>query len=261
VSYLRRKLSVTAGVSILSVANQLSILFEMWMCLTDDTPRGIYLIMGYMVMAGLNMSLVLMAYIRVLPFVLGGLTMTAYGVCCWESGEGALIGMLPILGACFFVIALLGHRLSCNVYRLEHEKAVLKEDERKILDLLELDKSQLMAYISLAREKGLSTEQTETMLDLIGEKARENIRGNVSYYYRQREVDYANLRSFLPELTPSEIEICDLILKEKKLKEILHILGKSEGNITSQRANIRRKLGLDRRANLYDELRKRTRTE
>jgi len=55
-------------------------------------------------------------------------------------------------------------------------------------------------------------------------------------------------------LTPSEIEICDLILKEKKMNEILQILGKSQGNVTSRRTNIRRKLGLSPADNLHDAL-------
>lgn len=259
VSYLLNRLSVIVGVSILCTANQLSVLFEMWQCMIlETTTSQIYLILGYMVMAGLNMALVMVAYIRVLPFVLGGLAIVAYGICSWGSGESILIGMFPIFLICFFVIALGGHHLSGNVHRLEHEKTVLKDEEQKILNLLELNKSELMACISLAKEKGLSTEQTGTLLDLIGKKARENIRDNVSYYYRQQEIDYAGLRSCLPKLTPSEVEICDLILKEKKMKEILRILGKSESNITSQRTNIRRKLGLSPSDNLRDALVKMT---
>lgn len=135
-----------------------------------------------------------------------------------------------------------------------HINQQTKTDEQKILNLLEMDKSQLTAYISIAKEKGLSAEQTETLLDLIGKKARDNIRDNVAYYYRQREIDYAGLGARLPWLTPSEIEICDLILREKKQKEMIRILGKSESNITSQRANIRRKLGLAPSENLRDVL-------
>ncbi|MDR2928073.1 MAG: helix-turn-helix transcriptional regulator [Cytophagaceae bacterium] len=251
---LSGKLSIVRGISALCVANQIELCVDIWQSAVENTPYAINLIMGNMVLSGLNMLLILMAYIRVLPFVLAGLTMIAYGGCCWMSREAAIVNMFPVFLVCFTVIALLGHYLSNSVYRLEHEKIVLKEDEQKVLNMFELDKYQLMAYISLAKEKGLSAEQTGTMLDLIGKKAHENIRNNVSYYYRQQEIDYANLRVRLPQLTHSEIEICDLILKEKKMKEILQILGKSEGNVTSQRTNIRRKLGLSPSENLRDAL-------
>jgi DNA-binding CsgD family transcriptional regulator/glucan phosphoethanolaminetransferase (alkaline phosphatase superfamily) len=251
--YMWGKLRVVSAVAILCIANQLAVFFELWLCVVTEPPH-INLIMGYMVLTTLNMTLVLMTYIKVLPCVLAALAMVGYGACCWVSREPVLIDMLPIFLACFLVVALLGKHLVYSIKRLESEKSELKENEQKILNMFELDKTQLNAYISLAKEKGLSSEQTGSLLNMIGKQAQENIRANVSYYYRQREIDYSNLKNRLPELTPSEIEICDLILKEKKLKDIIRILGKSEGNITSQRTNIRRKLGLSTSENLRETL-------
>lgn len=255
--HFRGKLSLTVGVAVICLSNQLAIVFDVWVCNVVHAagePLRIGMIMGYMVMAGFNMLLVLMAYIPWLPFVVGGLALATYGACCWVNDERVFMGLLPIFTACFLVIMLLEYYLCDDIQRLEQEKGVLKTDEQKILNLLEMDKSQLTAYISIAKEKGLSAEQTETLLDMIGKKARDNIRDNVAYYYRQREIDYAGLGARLPWLTPSEIEICDLILREKKQKEMIRILGKSESNITSQRANIRRKLGLAPSDNLRDVL-------
>ncbi|MDR2911882.1 MAG: hypothetical protein LBV38_01065 [Alistipes sp.] len=251
--YLRKRLSVLPAVTILSTANQLAVLFEMWLCVVMEPPH-INLVMGYMVMATLNMALVLMANIRVLPFVLAALMMAGYGACCWVTRESALIGMLPIFLGSFFVVALLGQHLSSSILRLEHEKNTLQEGEQRVLNLFELDRSQLNSYIALARESGLPVEHTGALLGSIGARAQENIRDNVSYYYRQQQIDYDNLQASLPSLTPSEVEICALILKGKKLKETTRILGKSESNITSQRTKIRRKLGLSASDNLRDAL-------
>jgi DNA-binding CsgD family transcriptional regulator len=252
--YLRDKLSVVTALTIFCVSNQAFIIFEMWLCCSIGDGSQVSFIAGYMVMAGLNLSLALMTYIRVLPLVLGGLSILSYGLCCLFTGDGALCGMFPIFLACFAVVSVGGHNLSGSVDELEQEKREMKESEQKILNLMELDRSQLSAYIALAREKGLSADETGTMLDLVGKKARENIQDNVSYYFRQRGIEYENLQTRLPQLSRSEIEICELILKEKKLKEILRILGKSESNVTSQRTNIRRKLGLSPSEDLRDAL-------
>ncbi|MCB6994855.1 hypothetical protein LI089_00685 [Alistipes communis] len=53
-----------------------------------------------------------------------------------------------------------------------------------------------------------------------------------------------------PELTPSEIEICRLVILGKGLKEVCRELSKVESNITSQRRHIRIKLGLQPSDNL-----------
>ena len=63
-----------------------------------------------------------------------------------------------------------------------------------------------------------------------------------------------HLSEVFPELTPSEIEICRLVILGKTLKEVCEILGKSESNITCQRSNIRKKIGLKPSDNLRQVL-------
>lgn len=59
-----------------------------------------------------------------------------------------------------------------------------------------------------------------------------------------------------PTLTASERAICKLILQGKTLKEICDTLGKTESNVTSQRAHIRRKLNMTRQDELRSVLRR-----
>ena len=54
----------------------------------------------------------------------------------------------------------------------------------------------------------------------------------------------ARVRRACPELTPSEAEICAMILQDKRQNDICIRLGKSASNINSQRSHIRRKLAL-----------------
>ena len=80
---------------------------------------------------------------------------------------------------------------------------------------------------------------------------------NVIEFMRMNETESERLKLLLPELTPSEIKICQLILRDKKLGEICSILNKSESNINTQRGNIRKKLGLQPTDNLQKALEKR----
>ncbi|MEG1660470.1 MAG: LuxR family transcriptional regulator, partial [Bacteroides sp.] len=103
----------------------------------------------------------------------------------------------------------------------------------------------------------LPPEKTAKLLELLGGAAEQQIRKNVTYYLKQSAIEFEKLNERLPELTTSEIEICSLILKEKKLKELSQELGKSPSNITCQRTNIRSKLGLKKEENLHQFLIKR----
>ena len=70
---------------------------------------------------------------------------------------------------------------------------------------------------------------------------------------------HQNLERVFPELSSSEREICYLILQNKKLSEIGILLNKTESNITTQRGNIRKKLGMNPSDNLQKVLEKRIR--
>lgn len=60
-----------------------------------------------------------------------------------------------------------------------------------------------------------------------------------------------------PDLTPSERNIAQLILRGCKLGSICMILNKTEFNVNTQCVNIRRKLGLQPTDSLYEALKAR----
>jgi DNA-binding CsgD family transcriptional regulator len=255
--YLFGKLPVTMGVAAICIVNQLLITLSMVLHAIDPTPHDVNVIIGDMVLSICNILVALGAYLKLTPYILASLILATYSYCAWVTKNDSVIHMIPIFFIPVVTLALIGDRLAKNVRRLEREKDQLKEDETKILNLFEMDKTQLMAYIALAKKKGLSFDETRVMLDSIGPQAKENIRDNVARWIRQSQIDYERLSSLLPGLTVSEIEICKLILQDKKLKEIGQLLKKSESNITCQRANIRSKLGLNNGENLAEALRRR----
>lgn len=95
------------------------------------------------------------------------------------------------------------------------------------------------------------------MLDLLGEASQKNVIDNVMQYLQTRELSKQNIERVFPELSASEQEICYLILQNRKLSEICTLLNKSESNITTQRANIRKKFGMGSADNLKKVLEKR----
>ncbi|MEG0498758.1 MAG: hypothetical protein RR522_02640, partial [Alistipes sp.] len=126
-----------------------------------------------------------------------------------------------------------------------------------MLDVFHLSDKQLQSYIALASEARLDTATTANLLNSLGDDAQRRIRDNVAYYLQQSAIEFGRLRERLPELSTSELQICALILKDKKLKEICADLNKSSSNITCQRTNIRAKLGLEKGENLHQFLKNR----
>ncbi|MFW5550185.1 MAG: helix-turn-helix transcriptional regulator, partial [Prevotella sp.] len=60
----------------------------------------------------------------------------------------------------------------------------------------------------------------------------------------ERRDKIVDLSTIFPQLSPSELEVARLILKNMSLKEIAVATGKSLSNVGTVRGNIRKKLGL-----------------
>lgn len=97
-------------------------------------------------------------------------------------------------------------------------------------------------------------EQALSVMDQLSEDQKAKIRQNVQDYFHEQQIDNLAYAELCPELTKSEIEICKQILQGKSLKEMCDVLYKTESNITSQRAHIRKKLGMNRKEELKSTL-------
>lgn len=116
-----------------------------------------------------------------------------------------------------------------------------------------------------SREKktssGISAKWSWSTFGLLSESAQRHLVSNVRGYLLKQELDANHLETHFPELTQSELEIFRLIIEGKKLRDICTILDKSETNISSQRAHIRKKLGMQPIDTLVEVLKARIGTE
>jgi DNA-binding CsgD family transcriptional regulator len=94
----------------------------------------------------------------------------------------------------------------------------------------------------------LSQSQLDEKQSVYVEIIQTNITNIVSPFLRQIPMKFF-------DLTPTEIQIADLVRKNKTTKEIAHILNASEKTIEAHRNRLRKKLGLtNQRIQLRDYL-------
>lgn len=248
-AYRAGKLPLRRAFCAMAVATQLFTCNEMLLCALSPSAYGLMLIVGNMVLLAVNLMFSLIAYLKRIPYVLGGMAIATYAACMFLTGDTALKNFFVLYLVMLLAISLLGSLLAGNIRRLNEENSAMKREEEEILHVLKIEKEQVLAYIRLAKQRHV-TEDTYRILDLLGERLRENVIHNVREAMVSKELERRRLSGIFPELTPSEIEICRLVILGKTLNEVCAILGKTEGNITSQRSNIRRKLGLKPSDNL-----------
>lgn len=106
-------------------------------------------------------------------------------------------------------------------------------------------------------KKEYSEDETRLILSQFNERTQKYIIDNVTKYINAEASTGERIEQTFPDLTPSERNIAQLIFRGCKLDSICMILNKTESNVNTQRANIRRKLGLQPTDSLYEALKAR----
>ena len=258
-AYLLGKIGVVKGITFLAVATQLfigmDILYSAFVPTLKDNTMVI--LINMLILAG-NMFFSLAAYQARLTRWLVGIALGVYLVCVIVTGNESLRNYFFMMLLILLFISVLSLGIARNGEYLVNANKILQREEEELLQVLRINKKQIKAYVALAKERH-DVKLTEHLLDLLGEASQKNVIDNVLQYIQTRELSKQNLERVFPELSSSEREICYLILQNKKLSEIGILLNKTESNITTQRGNIRKKLGMNPSDNLQKVLEKRIR--
>ena len=254
--YRRRKISITVCFAAFIIIGQTILSVEMIYCAFQGTLYYDMLIMANMVLLSQNTLVAMAGMMRQISVLLGIATLFIYILCSWITGDELLNSFIVVFILVFLFTSVIGVWVANSMGQLEHENEEYKKGEKELLHILRLKRDEVRAFVALASEK-YSHDGTKVLLEQLDTKSKLNLLTNVEEYLKTRNTDLEIIEQKFPELTPSEREICRLILQGKKLYDICRILGKNESNINSQRANMRKKLGLQPADNLQKALQQR----
>lgn len=256
-AYLLDRLSLISSISIIFCIILTDLSVELLVISFDGYEKTtLFLLMDAIIFTGM-MCMTIVTYTPLLTIVCFLTGLVTSSVSLYYNSNTEIDNFYLFLVCLEFFITYLSIKVKINTVHILKEYSEVRSSENTVLDFFQMDRSQLLGYIKLAQKCNLSADETDQLLNSFGQRAKVNIAGNISMLIKQKEADLERIQKCLPELTPSELEITRLILQGKKLKDICEILGKKAGNVTSQRTNIRAKLGLNPDDNLFEALQKR----
>jgi len=177
-----------------------------------------------------------------------------------------IIGFLLIVSTLLFYILIRRHKsktiaLKNKLFEKEQEnlRIELEVRERKLtLNAMHMIRVNEVSYFVSSKLKSLlpqvNLENNHMLIELINEldsAARENIWEEFETRFRNVHQDFNNnLIHLYPELTPTEVKICSFIRLNLTNKDIAVITKRSLRTIENTRNHIRKKMNLDKDANL-----------
>lgn len=256
-AYLWRRIEIVTTLSLMTVATQLSLSADTLYSAFEPTVDHKYMviIINMLLLSG-NTIVSLSTYLTRITQLNTAIMFVTYTVCIIATNNSTLIDYCFMFFVVLVSFSFLGFHIAKNARRLQVENTELRRDEAELMQILRLNKKQIRAYVRLASDR-YGAEHTRNLLDILRETSQKNLLANVAEFMRISDTEKSRIDEIFPELTTSEKSICQLILRGKKLGDICSLLGKTESNVNTQRAHIRRKLGLATTDNLREALEER----
>lgn len=256
-AYCFKKLRVETALMLMMYVTHLSTSIEIVYC-TYHFSVLYYklLIVGNMVILAINTSFALIVRKKKTLQVLSAWSMLIFLFPTVVTGDKSLLSFCFIFLLAFTFISILGAGLIMGMEKMQRENISLKGDEEELMRILRLNRQEVKAFILLAKKKN-DENVSRRLLDMMGDRAKKNLVDNVAEFLRHRDQAKDDVERAFPELTPSERAIARLILQGKQQNEIAMLLDKTVINVNTQRAHIRKKLGLATSDNLLEVLQKR----
>ena len=255
--YLSGHINVSTASFILYVALQVLNCVQMVVHMVQNDPNVESLVLQHVYMGALLILAAILSHLKYCPAVLSAISFLSFIFCVWKLHGGHLLSFVPI-----FLLSLIGviiYDIIAAHGNMLHQEENLRI-KRIVLDFMKvsgLSLEDLKEITILSRNPSAQTERTRALLASMDARARNNLVGSVLAVKAQNDTSRETLMAAFPNLTGTQISICQLILQDYKQADLCRTLGKSESNISAQRSKIRSALGLSQEQNLRDVLQER----
>lgn len=243
VLYMTRRMSLKIAISTFGLLIQLTGSARI-VYMAIERPEGFdqTILFNQIISLALIIYLV-MAAVRHMPTILAIMSIaTIISAYLYTDGEiNRQIVVIFVIVEIFTCI--LGEMIRRGIRSMQRENADYHTTINRVLATFHMTKTELLAYIQLGRGEQSDKDITD-FFDRLDERTEANLIRAVEQRMAHRRMQHANISSVLPSLTPTEQEVCRLIIGGKTIYEIASILNKTPNNISSVRIHIRKKLGL-----------------
>ena len=185
-----------------------------------------------------------LAFVRTTPVVVTAINLaTMLGVNIYNTNviNDHFIILFALLqtGSC-----LLGYVLWKGIHTLQNEKIGYMKTQDGILEAFGMSRQELLAYLQMCRSNKKETQSITNFFNHLDEQSEKNIIRAVEQRKAELRLQHENFAEIFPQLTPTELQVCRLVMNGNTLNDIARIMDKSTNNISTVRIHIRKKLQL-----------------
>lgn len=242
--YSNRQISLRWAISALGFLLQLLQTARM-ACQAVCQPEGyVWAIMLNQIISFTIVGYLVIAFVRYVPGIVTLLSLSTFYFVYFYADDAVSRQMLIIFTYMEVFTCLMGGFYRRNIRSMELENMDYMNTERGLLDAFHMTKSELTAYVQLCRNNNPDRHSVNEFFDKLDQRTENNLIRAVEKRMAERHLRRVNLEEIFPQLTPTELEVCHLIVAGNTLSQIAQLMNKTTNNISAVRIHIRKKLGL-----------------
>lgn len=243
VLYMTRRMSLKMAISTFGLLIQLTGSARI-VYMAIERPEGFdqTILFNQIISLALIIYLV-MAVVRHIPTIIATISIATIVFAYLYTDGGFNKQIVVIFVVVEMFTCVLGEMIRRGIRSMQCENADYHTTINRVLATFHMTKTELLAYIQLGRGEQSDKDITD-FFDRLDERTEANLIRAVEQRVAQRKMQHADISAVLPTLTPTEQEVCRLIIGGKTIIEIASILHKNANNVSSVRIHIRKKLGL-----------------
>lgn len=166
-------------------------------------------------------------------------------------------GINPQTVAIFVIVevftCVLGELIRRGIRNMQRENDDYHTTISQLLASFNMTKTELLAYLQMGRG-GMDSKSINEFFNHLDNRTEANLIWSVEQRIAHRHMQRADIATVLPTLSPTEQEVCRLIIGGKSIVEIADIMNKNTNNISTVRIHIRKKLKLTKGEDLRQAL-------
>lgn len=170
-------------------------------------------------------------------------------------------GINPQTVAIFVIVevftCVLGELIRQGIRNMQRENDDYHTTISQLLASFNMTKTELLAYLQMGRGD-MDSKSINEFFNHLDNRTEANLIWSVEQRIAHRHMQLADIATVLPTLSPTEQEVCRLIIGGKSIVEIADIMNKNTNNISTVRIHIRKKLKLTKGEDLRQALLKAT---
>uniref|UniRef100_A0AB33J6P4 HTH luxR-type domain-containing protein n=1 Tax=Prevotella sp. GTC17260 TaxID=3236796 RepID=A0AB33J6P4_9BACT len=240
--FLARKVSVTVAFSSVALVAQATIVCRFIYFSHVRPEQYLHFIVLNQITSLMAVVFLVMCFVKYTPFVVATVSLITYGSVATYLKEPTLWNFFGFFLSIQTFLCVLGELLRRNVLNVQTENSNLHHRETRLMRAVRLNGREMEGYLRMSSNDNPTADDADRLFAMLTPKSQRNLINAVRLHLRRHLTDDCDLARLFPMLTKSEVDVCNLILQDKKMNEIGQLLEKSEKNVGVVRAHIRKKL-------------------